>query len=235
MKRITLLLTTFCLLLTMSLSAQKPFAGTVKFETRAEGNVDPNVKSHFPAEETVTVMESIEMQTSSGQGINQVSIENAQKNQITIMVDLTAMGEGMYYLTKTIGKPKNMDYKYEADKSDTKTILGYNCYKVKCTITNLEDDETTEVIYYVSDDFLPNHKHVGEPGFTGYPLMTITQVEDGEYVYQLIREAKEIKANKKVKDVTFMLPSTAKPYTEAPEMFQEGFLMFEEMLSEQYD
>lgn len=234
MKKISLVLLTLCLILSANLSAQKPFAGTVKFETRAEGTEDVNILSNYPISETKTVMGNMEMQKIDMQGMGQLVIQNGDKSQMTVMLDLTAMGMGMYYFSKTLGAPKNKDLKYEADKTDTKTILGYNCYKVTCTIVDLEDDEETKVIYYISDDLLPGFKHVGQPGLNGYPLMTIVNIEDATNPYTVITEAKEIKADKKIKSTSFMLPSTAKPFSEAPEELQEAFQVMEDMLNEQF-
>ncbi|MDL2296682.1 hypothetical protein LJC68_04880 [Bacteroidales bacterium OttesenSCG-928-B11] len=229
MKRINLLVVTLCLICSVSVSAQKPFAGHVKSEIRIEGTDDVNITANFPMETSSTIMGNKSMTKMDFNGIGQLIIQNGDKSQMTFMMDLTALGMDMYYITKTINPPKTKEYKYVTDKSDTKTILGYNCYKVTCTMLDLEDDEETITIYYISDDFMPGFKHVGDPQFVGYPLLTIQEVSDATSSYKVITEAKEIKADKKVKDATFLLPSSAKPYTEAPEEIQEAFSGFDDM------
>jgi hypothetical protein len=215
--------------MSVNLSAQKPFAGIIKTETRAEGTDDVNITANYPQELTMTVMGNMAMLKMDPMTI----IQNGEKNQLTVLLDFTVYGMGMYHKSKTMSLSKTKEYKYVTDKTDTKTILGYNCYKITGTEINLEDDEETTTIYYVSDDFLPGFKHVGEPGLIGFPLLTITEVKNITSSYSIVQEVKEIKADKKIKDTTFMLPSTAKPFSEAPDELGEVIEQMDETFFEE--
>lgn len=204
-------------------SAQKPFAGNVKRKLYVEGTTDPNITSQFPIEQQVTVMGNKVKTELSAQGIGQTMIVDGDNQVVTTILDVSMMGMGIYYSVDTAKAPENFSYSTKEDRNDTKNIAGYNAHKVTWTQTNLEDDETMDVVFYVSDDFLPDFKDPQFPNLKGYQLMTIVTQGEGEDQYQVIDEVYEITPNKKVKSASFLLPEKAVPAAEGPAMIKQIF------------
>jgi hypothetical protein len=215
MKKLSLFFAAIFMMGSISLMAQKPFAGTIKTKIDVAGTTDGNITSQFPIEQKTTVLGN-KTKTVMEQGIGIIMIEDNDQGTRTTILDFAPMGMGCYYRTDTVKAPTMLKYDYVTDKNDTKEIAGYKSYKVTCTITNLEDDETTVVILYVSDDFLPGYKSSQTPGLVGYPMSTIQHVDNEEGGYDMISEVIEITPNKKIKSVDFLLPEKAVPLADAP-------------------
>ena len=121
-------------------------------------------------------------------------------------------------------KPSSLvKYDYVYDKNDTKTIAGYLCYKVTCTITNLEDDETMDIVLYISDDFIPNYTSPEFEGLKGYPFYIKQGIDNESGKYDIVVNVTEVTPSKKIKNVHFLLPEKALPISEAPAQIKQYF------------
>jgi len=220
-KQISLWMTVILLFGTVVTFAQKPFAGTITFETLAEGTDDPNIAAQL-AELTqeVIVMGNNTRTNMSQPGIDVISISNGDYNLKTTVIDIP--GYGKYYIEQDAEKLKKafetvkFDYKYT---DETKTIAGYNCKKVNVTTTDLESDEEHTVVLWVTEDLMTGENiNFGDyPGLKGYAMRTEVkrQVEGNEIT--IIVQASSVKPDKKVKATTFLRPSDAMPIEDAPE------------------
>lgn len=201
--------------------AQKPFAGTITFETTAEGTDDPNIAAQLAEmSQEVIVMGNNTRTNMSQPGIDVISIANGDYNLKTTVIDIP--GYGKYYieqgaeeLKKTFDKVK-FDYKYT---DETRTIAGYNCKKVDVTATDLESDEENTLVLWVTEDLMtgPNINFGDYPGLKGYVMRTeVKRTLEGNDI-TIIVQATSVKPDKKVKPTTFLRPSDAKSFDEAPE------------------
>ena len=216
MKKILLPLVAI-VLFAMNISAQKQFTGIVKSQVRIEGeNIDASIKSQFPMMQETKVLDSKTRMDINQGGIGITIITDTEKGKIYQIFDFSVAAMGVYYLEKNIAHEKtNFDYKY--DKNDKKTVAGIECYKVTCTVTDLETDETEEIIMYISDSFLPDYKDPQFDGLKGFPLYTKMKKKILDSDCFMITEITEIKADKKIKPVNFLLPSNAVPADQAPD------------------
>lgn len=225
-KTISLLIVLFTVL-SISLSAQKPFAGTIKMQVRAEGTTDANILSQYQGEQEMTVFGNKSKVVQDSEGIGVIYIEDGDNQTTTTVIDLSLMGYGMYYNIDTVEKPQFTQYDYTYDKNDTKTIAGYKSYKAVCTITNLETDETRDITMYVTDDLTPNYKSIQFMGLQGYPLSFMVPVEDenGDVAYTIVQEVLSIKPDKKIKNANFLIPSQAVSVNDMPAELKQMFGM----------
>lgn len=224
MRQIRLLMVVLMTMLSVSLMAQKPFAGNITFEMTAEGCSDPNIAAEL-AEQTIeyTVMGN-NFRMDMNQGIDVITIGNGNNKTYTIVLGIP--GYGKYYIQKNEEdlQKKNAtvksDYQYT---EETKTICGYNCKKVIVTVTDLETDEEESAVVWVTNELgLGDDINFFEhPGLKGYPLSTEVKTEmNGENV-TLITMATKVVPNKKVKPTMFLLPSDAKDIKEAPDELKQ--------------
>ncbi|MDR3048033.1 MAG: hypothetical protein LBU51_10590 [Bacteroidales bacterium] len=210
-----------CLLLLLSIFllssyAQKPFAGIIKSKTYVENTTDANILSQFPINAETTVLNNKVKSEMVMQGLGITTISDGDKMLNTIILDMTAFGMGSYYKTTPVDFSKTK-VDFTMVKEDTKVIAGYTCYKVVAAITNLETDDVTTANLYISDDFMPTFISTQYFGLKGYPLYTSSDMDTGGVTYTVINEITEIKANKKIKDVDFLLPASALSFDEAPD------------------
>ena len=212
------------MIFSVSLMAQKPFAGNITFEMSAEGCSDPNIAAEL-AEQSMeyTVMGS-NYRMEMSQGIDVITIANGTNKTYTVILGIP--GYGKYYIQqdeaavqKKLATTK-FDYNYSDEE---KTISGYKCKKVVVTATDLETDEEETAVLWVTNELgLGDDINFFEhPGLKGYPLSTEVKTEmNGENV-TLITTATKIVPNKKVKSTMFLLPSDAKDIKEAPDELKQ--------------
>lgn len=223
-KQTRLFLIIAMMICTVGAFAQKPFAGSITFEMSAEGCSDPNVAAQL-AEQTMTyVVMGNNYRMDMNVGIDMSTIVNGNNKTYTILLGIP--GYGKYYIQKNeedIAKKQattKYDYQYS---EETKTVAGYTCKKVVMKATDLETDEEASSILWVTTDLGlgDNINFADHPGLKGYPLCTETKTEiNGEDV-TVITTATKITPDKKVKPTSFLLPSDAKPFEEAPEELKQ--------------
>lgn len=217
---------------TIATFAQKPFAGSIVFETTASGTDDPNIAAQLAEmSEEVTIMGNNTKTAINQMGVDIIHITNGDYKLATTIIDIP--GYGKYYIeqeeadiNKAFEKIKQ-DYNYT---SETKEICGYNCKKVEVKITDLESDEESSLVLWVTEDLMTgdNINFSNYPGLKGYPLcVEIDREISGENI-TLIQTAKTITPNKKVKASTFLRPSDSTPIKDAPAELKAMFGMSEE-------
>lgn len=224
MRNVRFLMVIVMMIFSVSLMAQKPFAGNITFEMSAEGCSDPNIAAEL-AEQSMeyTVMGS-NYRMEMSQGIDVITIANGTNKTYTVILGIP--GYGKYYIQqdeaavqKKLATTK-FDYNYSDEE---KTISGYKCKKVVVTATDLETDEEESAVLWVTNELgLGDDINFFEhPGLKGYPLSTEVKTEmNGENV-TLITTATKIVPNKKVKSTMFLLPSDAKDIKEAPDELKQ--------------
>ena len=224
MRNVRFLMVIVMMIFSVSLMAQKPFAGNITFEMSAEGCSDPNIAAEL-AEQSMeyTVMGS-NYRMEMSQGIDVITIANGTNKTYTVILGIP--GYGKYYIQqdeaavqKKLATTK-FDYNYSDEE---KTISGYKCKKVVVTATDLETDEEETAVLWVTNELgLGDDINFFEhPGLKGYPLSTEVKTEmNGENV-TLITTATKIVPNKKVKSTMFLLPSDAKDIKEAPDELKQ--------------
>lgn len=227
MKKSVLLFSLF-IVFTITVSAQKPFAGTVTQKTRAEGTTDANIISQSQSERTTTILGNKLKTEASQDGIGIIFIEDGENMTNTFIIDLSIMGFGSYYKVTPIEDNNLIQFDYTYDVNDTKEIAGYKCYKAVCVTTDLETDETETITFYISDDFIPNYKSTQFKGLKGFPFYTAIEAEDSGSPYTIVDEVTEVKVSKKVKSVDFLLPEGAVSFDEAPAELKAMFGLDEE-------
>jgi len=212
--------------------AQKPFAGTITFETTAEGTDDPNIAAQLSElTQEVIVMGNNTRTNMSQPGIDVINISNGDYNLKTMVLDIP--GYGKYYIENDAEKLQEalkkvkFDYKYT---DETKSIAGYNCKKVNVTETNLESDEETAIVLWVTEELMtgPNINFGTYPDLKGYVMCTeVKKAIEGNDM-TIVVTATKVTPNKKVKPTTFLRPSDAKPIEEAPEELKKMLRMGED-------
>ncbi|MBR4646921.1 MAG: DUF4412 domain-containing protein [Bacteroidales bacterium] len=224
MRNVRFLMVIVMMIFSVSLMAQKPFAGNITFEMSAEGCSDPNIAAEL-AEQSMeyTVMGS-NYRMEMSQGIDVITIANGTNKTYTVILGIP--GYGKYYIQqdeaavqKKLATTK-FDYNYSDEE---KTISGYKCKKVVVTATDLETDEEETAVLWVTNELgLGDDINFFEhPGLKGYPLSTEVKTEmNGENV-TLTTTATKIVPNKKVKSTMFLLPSDAKDIKEAPDELKQ--------------
>lgn len=205
-------------------NAQKPFAGTIKKHSFIEGTDDPNILAQGESESSVTLFGNYTKTVITPQeGFGIITITNGDAKTVTMILDI--MGMGKYYsevpADKIAERLKNTKYEYKKT-GEKKTIAGYECDKVNVTATDLETDESSEVVVYISTAINPNPEinFVELPGLAGFPLRIEQKTSvDGTDV-TVVDEALEVIPNKKIKVVDFMLPADAQDIKSNPELMK---------------
>jgi len=217
---------------TIATFAQKPFAGSIVFETTASGTDDPNIAAQLAEmSEEVTIMGNNTKTAINQMGVDIIHITNGDYKLATTIIDIP--GYGKYYIeqeeadiNKAFEKVKQ-DYNYT---SETKEICGYNCKKVEVKITDLESDEESSLVLWVTEDLMTGDQinFSNYPGLKGYPLCVEIEREISGENITLIQTAKTITPNKKVKASSFLRPSDSTPIKDAPAELKAMFGMSEE-------
>lgn len=208
----------------VSAFAQKPFAGKITFELSAEGITDPNIAAEL-AEQSMeyTVMGNCS-RMDMNVGIDFTTILNGNNKTSTIVLGIP--GYGKYYIQQTAEDIQKamatvkIDFNYTGEE---KTISGYKCKKVVMSKTDLETDEESTIVLWVTSDLgLGDDINFAQyPGLKGYPLSIEQSREiNGENV-KVITTATKIVPDKKVKPTLFLLPSDAKSIDDAPEELKQ--------------
>jgi len=231
-KQIALWIAVIMLFGTIATFAQKPFAGSIVFETTASGTDDPNIAAQLAEmSEEVTIMGNNTKTAINQMGVDIIHITNGDYKLATTIIDIP--GYGKYYIeqeeadiNKAFEKVKQ-DYNYT---SETKEICGYNCKKVEVKITDLESDEESSLVLWVTEDLMTGDQinFSNYPGLKGYPLCVEIEREISGENITLIQTAKTITPNKKVKASSFLRPSDSTPIKDAPAELKAMFGMSEE-------
>jgi hypothetical protein len=221
MKKLTLLLLSVLFFATYTLQAQKQFSGEIRFETKIEGTNDPNILSSV--DETPAIDVAILGNKSKTMVKNDMysftQIWDGDKGTAAIVIEVLGMGK--FYKKWDAEQHKERlrfsEFSY-SPKNEFREICGYKCQKVVATITNLEDDSQREVIFYVTKEIgTAKLNGLEYPGLEGYPLLSMTPVD--EYCEGCVVALEAIKVTpKKIKEVDFLLPSDAKNIDDDPEL-----------------
>jgi len=220
MKKITLLFLSFLFLATYSLQAQKQFAGEIQFKTKIEGTDDPNLLANVEDQSIViSILGNKSKMFFNNEMVSVTNIWDGDKETGFFVIEI--MGMGKYYKKTTPEELKDkmkfllhsFDY-----QNEFKEICGYKCQKVVATVTNLEDDSTTETIFYVTKEIgaakINNNEY---PGLEGFALMIMNPLP--QFCDECMQTMEAVKITpKKIKDVDFLLPSDAKNIEDNPEL-----------------
>lgn len=224
MKKIALVLVVVMMGFTALVSAQKPFAGTIKMHTHIEGTDDPNITSQGESDYSITLFGNYTKTVISPQdGFGITTISNGDAKTVTVLLDI--MGMGKYFIETPADKIQErlknikMEYKNTGEKM---TIAGYECEKINITATDLETDESENMVVYVSKvinagDAINFQQY---PGLAGYPMRSENQTDVDGTPVTVVVEATEVVANKKIKVVDFMLPSDAQDIKTNPDLMK---------------
>lgn len=205
-------------------SAQKPFAGTIKMHQSIIGTDDPNILSQGERDWEVTVWGNYTKTVQSIQeGFGVIAITNGDAGNVLTVLDI--MGMGKYYMEIAADKikEKNKTVKWDyANTGEKMTVAGYECDKINATVTDLETDESQTLVIYVSTAVNPNAEvnFAEYPGLAGFPMRTEVKTDVEGTEVTVVQEATELKANKKLKVVDFMLPSDAQDIKTNPELMK---------------
>ena len=231
-KQITLWLAVIMLFGTITTFAQKPFAGTVVFETTAEGTDDPNIAAELAElSEEVTIMGNNTKTAINQMGVGIIHITNGDYKLATTIIDIP--GYGKYYIEQ---EEADINKKFETVKTeinyttDTREICGYNCKKANVTMTDLESDEETTIVLWVTEDLMTGDQinFSSYPGLKGYPLRIEMKRDVNGDELTIIQTAKSVTPNKKVKASNFLRPSDSTPIKDAPAELKAMFGMSED-------
>ena len=203
-------------------SAQKPFAGTIKMHSHIEGTDDPNILSQGESDYSIQLFGNYTKTVMSPQeGFGIITISNGDAKSLTTILDI--MGMGKYYIEVPAEKfqERQKNIKYDYNKTGEKmTIAGYECEKVIVTETDLETDESDNATVYVSTALNSGDaiNFQNMPGLAGYPLrMESKQDMDGTEITVIV-EAVEVIPSKKIKLVDFMMPADAQDIKTNPQL-----------------
>lgn len=236
-RKVSLWVAVIMLFGTITMFAQKPFAGTITFETVAEGTDDPNIAAQLASvSQEVIVMGNNTRTNMSQPGIDVIKITNGDYNLKTTVIDI--QGYGKYYVEQDADAIKKafetvkMDYEYT---EETKTIADYNCKKVIVKVTNLETDEESSMAVWVTNDLVTGDNiNFGDyPGLKGYVMRQEVEQDNDGTTITIAVSAKTVTPSKKVKPTTFLRPSDAQPISEAPAELKAMLGLGEEGASEE--
>lgn len=212
MKKLNVLFLVVIVMLSFTLSAQKPFSGKIKYKTTITGTDDPSVTSQEIPETEILILGNQTKSVSIQPFGSMTKISNGDEKNITILFEFNGMGK--YYMTVTDSllkeEQKFVSFKYEY-LDETKQVAGYTCKKVKCTQTNLETDEETVVYVYVSNE-ISNNDVLNFDRFTGlvgFPMVIETPYNEEIPGAMVNEEVSEVDTAFKVKSIDFLLPSDA--------------------------
>lgn len=218
-KQISLWIAVIMIFGTLTMFAQKPFAGTITFEVSAEGSSDPNIAAQFAdVSEEVIVMGNNTKTVLNQMGVGIIQISNGDYKLATYIIDVPGLGK--YYTEQEAADIQKMfettkiDYEYT---EEAKVIAGYNCKKVNVKITDLESDEEVIHVAWVTSELLlgDDINFSTYPGLKGYPLSLETPREINGEDLTVITKATAVTPSKKVKSSSFLRPSDAINFKDA--------------------
>lgn len=223
MKKVCLIMAVVMLGFVSLVSAQKPFAGTIKMHSHIEGTEDPNITSQGESDYSIQIFGNYTKTVVSQEGLGVINITNGDaKNAVTI---LDIMGMGKYYIEMSAEKlqeaQKNAKYEYKKT-GEKKMIAGYETEKVEVTVTDLETDESKSFVVYISSALNTgdNINFMETPGLAGYPLRTEVKRDIEGTEITIVTEATEIIPSKKIKAVDFMMPADAQDIHTNPDLMK---------------
>lgn len=210
--------------LSFSTFAQKPFAGRIVFEMSAEGTTNPAIAAELAESSMEYIVMGNNYRMNMNQGIDVITIANGNNKTYTVILGFP--GYGNYYIQQTTADIDKKQQKVRRDyqyTEETRTIAGYNCKKVNVTVTDLETDEETTIVMWVTTELGlgDDINFYDNPGLKGYPLRTEIKTElDGETV-TICTTAASVTPDKKIKPTMFLLPSDAKSLKDAPDEIKQ--------------
>lgn len=221
MKKLTLLVAAFLIVISATVTAQKPFSGTIKMKSQITGTEDPNVIANTPPEmETIVFGNKSKLIIKSEQANISVVVDGDTKKTYQIF-DIPSIGVCYFESTEAELKSKQefVQFKYEY-LDEEKVIVGYTCKKVKLTITDLETDEEESVVFYVTKEISATDalNFTQFPGLVGFPLRIESSMEETAPGAMLIMEASEITLSELFSETDFALPANAKNIMENEEL-----------------
>ncbi len=204
-------------------SAQKPFAGTIKFHSHIEGTEDPNILSQGESDINIIIFGNYTKTVVSQEGLGVINITNGDAKSAVTILDI--MGMGKYYIEMPAEKlqeaQKNAKYDYNKT-GEKKMIAGYEAEKVEVTVTDLETDENKSFVVYVSSALNTGAdiNFMETPGLAGYPLRTEVKRDIDGTDITIVTEAVEVIPSKKIKMVDFMMPADAQDIHSNPQLMK---------------
>lgn len=225
MKKVCLIMAVVMMGFIALVSAQKPFAGTLKMHTHIEGTDDPNILSQGEADINIKIFGNYTKTEYSQQGVGVISITNGDAKSAVTIFDFTGMGMGKYYIEMSAEKiqeaSKNTKYDYNKT-GEKKMIAGYETEKIVVTATDLETDESNTFVVYISSAL-----NVGDdinfmetPGLGGFPLRTEKKMDIDGTEITIVTETVEVVPSKKIKQVDFLMPADAQDIKTNPELMK---------------
>jgi hypothetical protein len=205
-----------------SATAQKvKFNGTVTFSISYTGDIDP--QKHVPKTYSVDIFGNKTKRINRlGAEASLYIITDGDSATTTILYDIHVTGDKVGYIDRKSGNEDDktkVEIMPQSDKD--KSICGYVCKCYKVTITDLEDDDSQDVLVWTTPE-IGNSDAINSMDIkqlSGYPLCTI--VEDEGVTITI--EATEIKKGK-LKILDFLIPTGYKIFAteeELGEWFQQ--------------
>lgn len=223
MKKVCLIMAVVMLGFVALVSAQKPFAGTVKMHSHIEGTEDPNLLSQGESDYSIQLFGNYTKTVVSQEGFGFTTITNGDAKTAVYIIEIMGMGKYYYELPAEKIQDAIKNTKFEYTKTgEKKTIAGYEAEKVVVTATDLETDESKNFVVYISSTLNTGSdiNFMETPGLAGYPMRTeVTRDIDGTEV-TIITEAVEIIPSKKIKQVDFLMPADVQDIHTNPQLMK---------------
>lgn len=223
MKKVCLIMAVVMMGFVALVSAQKPFAGTIKMHTHIEGTDDPNILSQGESDYSIQIFGNYTKTVVSQEGFGVTSITNGDAKTAVSIIEI--MGMGKYYVEMSAEKIQDAikNTKYDYNKTgEKKMIAGYEAEKVVVTETDLETDESKTFVVYISQGLNTGDdiNFMETPGLAGYPLRTEVKRDIDGTEITIITEAAEVIPSKKIKQVDFLMPSDAQDIHTNPQLMK---------------
>ncbi|MDR1793044.1 MAG: hypothetical protein LBR36_06365 [Bacteroidales bacterium] len=194
--------------------AQKvKFAGTITYSVSFSGKTDP--AKHVPHTYSEDVWGNMTKRTQNNGGIGICTITDGDSAKVTQLFD-TPFGK--------VGISNKMDFTESEQKikkevtpqpDKDKTICGYACKCYQITITDLEDDDTQDILLWTTTEIGENENvnslSLLTKGLSGYVLSMVIESPEDEITQTV--EATQIKKTK-IKSVDFVVPDSYKMMSE---------------------
>ncbi len=212
MKKLNVLFLAVIVILSFTVSAQKQFSGKIKYKTTITGTDDPSITSQELPETDILVLGNQSKSVSITQFGSITNITDGNTKTSNIIYEFNGFGKFYMIITDSLIKEQSklISLKYEYT-DETKQVAGYTCKKVKCTQTNLETDEETVVILYVSNEISNNDLLNFDQfiGLVGFPMIIESPYNEEIPGAMVHLEVSEVDTAFKVKSIDFLLPSDA--------------------------
>ena len=223
MKKVCLIMAVVMLGFVSLVSAQKPFAGTIKMHSHIEGTEDPNLLSQGENDYSIQIFGNYTKTVVSQEGFGFTTITNGDAKTAVYIIEIMGMGKYYYEVPTEKIQEAQKNTKYDFNKTgEKKMIAGYEAEKVVVTATDLETDESNTIVVYISSSLNTGSEvnFMEIPGLAGYPLRTEQKRDIEGSEITIVTEATEIIPSKKIKAVDFMMPSDAKDIHSNPDLMK---------------